>query len=291
MIKIKRKLVNTIWRFFPKLVYWEKAKIYYKSHTGKELDYKNPKNINEKLMWLTRYWQHPLKTICADKYLVRDYLTQRGYDDILIPLLGVWDSPEQIDFDKLPNQFVPKCNHGSGYNIICIDKSCLDISEVKRKLNCWLNEDFSNRFYELHYQRIPRKIICEQLISKAPVECQFWCVNGKVDSILACLKGFDGSYKAYSYSLDKKRLYERINENEDDVPNSELDFHISENLIKYAENLAKPFPFVRVDFYVVENKIYFAELTFTPNANILKAYKDVFLNRLDEKLILPKKYK
>ena len=145
MIKIKEKLVNTIWRFFPKLVYWEKAKIYYKSHTGKELDYKNPKNINEKLMWLTRYWQHPLKTICADKYLVRDYLTQRGYDDILIPLLGVWDSPEQIDFNKLPNQFVLKCNHGSGYNIICTDKSCLDISEVKRKLNCWLNEDFSNR--------------------------------------------------------------------------------------------------------------------------------------------------
>ena len=82
--KLRRKIVNVIWHFFPSFVYWEKAKMYYQCHTGKKLDYNNPKNINEKLMWLTRYWQHPLKTVCADKYLVRDYLTKNGYEKYLL---------------------------------------------------------------------------------------------------------------------------------------------------------------------------------------------------------------
>ncbi len=284
----ERKFYSKFGKYFPDLEYWYQAKMHYFYATGKELNYCCTKNINEKLMWLTRYWRHPLKTKCADKFLVRTYLEENGCKDILIPLLGVWDNANEIDFEALPNQFVLKCNHGSGYNIICLDKKTLDVKQTISKLNQWLSEDFSLLAHEIHYQAIPRKIVCEELISPtAPVEFQFWCLNGEPESMLVCRKNFDGTYDAASFSLDWERLYDRINEPKD------CDFQKPEyldQLISIARNLTKPFPFVRADFYVVNDRIYFAELTFTPAANILSAYKESFLNRLGLKLKLPRKY-
>ena len=173
----RRKFFKKFGKYFPELLYWEKAAQYYKYCTGKDLNYCNPKNINEKLMWLTRYWRDPIKTKCADKFLVREYINEKGMADILIPLIGVWDNAYDINFDLLPQQFVLKCNHGSGYNIICLDKSKLDIENTKQTLNKWLSVDFSALAQEIHYQAIPPKIVCEKLISSdAPVEYQFWCV-------------------------------------------------------------------------------------------------------------------
>ena len=284
----ERKFYSKFGKYFPDLEYWYQAKMYYFYATGKELNYCSPKNINEKLMWLTRYWRHPLKTKCADKFLVREYIEEKGHKNILIPLIGVWDNANEIDFDTLPNQFVLKCNHGSGYNIICLDKKILNVNQTVSKLNQWLSEDFSLLAHEIHYQAIPHKVICEELISEtAPVEYQFWCLNGQPESMLVCRKNFNGTYDAASYSLDWERLYDRINEPVN------CDFERPEyldRLIQIAKELSKPFPFVRADFYVVDGVIYFAELTFTPAANILSAYKETFLDRLGRKLKLPSKY-
>lgn len=284
----ERKFFARFGKYFPNAKYWYEAKMFYYGCTGKVLDYNNPRNINEKLMWLTRYWRNPLKTYCADKYLVREYVKEKGHEDILIPLLGVWDHANEIDFSSLPKKFVLKCNHGSGYNIICLDKGNLDVEQTVVKLNQWLSEDFSLLAHEIHYQAIPHKVICEELISEtAPVEYQFWCLNGQPESMLVCRKNFNGTYDAASYSLDWERLYDRINEPVN------CDFERPEyldRLIQIAKELSKPFPFVRADFYVVDGVIYFAELTFTPAANILSAYKETFLDRLGRKLKLPSKY-
>lgn len=284
----RRKFFKKIGKYFPESQYWFKASQFYLASTGKELNYSHPKDLNEKLMWLTRYWRDPLKTLCADKFLVRDYIKENGLSDILIPLLGVWDNADEIKFDDLPQQFVLKCNHGSGYNIICLDKTKLDIDNTRNTLNKWLATDFSTIAQELHYQAIPRKIVCEKLISSsAPIEYQFWCLNGIAESILVCRKNYDDTYDAASYSLDWNRLFDRKNEN----PNISFEKPVILNqLIAIAEILSKPFPFVRADFYVVDDKIYFAELTFTPAGNVLTAYKEEFINRLGKKLILPKKF-
>lgn len=280
-----RKYYRTKKKFCPKLyTIWDDLAYNYNVTTGRILSYRNPKDINEKLYWLNRYWQEPLKTQCADKYAVRKFVKKNGLDSILVPLLGVWDSVELIDFDRLPNQFVLKCNHGSGYNIVCLDKTKIDISLTKKTLNSWMQIDFSELAYELHYKDIPHKIICEVLLSPtAPIEYQAWCLNGAPESFLVCRKRYEGGYDSWSYSLDWKRLYDRLQENEEDLPKpANLSL-----IIEYAKILSSPFPFVRADFYDVDGKIYFAELTFTPSGNILSAYKDAFIRRLGEKLILP----
>ena len=266
---------------------WDKAAAIYLKRMKRPLDYAHPTDLCQKLMWLTRYWQHPLKSQCADKYAVRDYVSSLGLSDILVPLLGVYDRPEEIQFDRLPTQFVLKCNHGCGYNIICLDKARLDQVRAKSDLAHWLKQDYSLLSREAHYHAIRPRIVCETLIQEQPpLECQFWCVNGEPESILACRKSPDRGYEAWAYSLDWKPIDDRIDGN----PPMELPrpARLSE-MIAAAKRLARPFPFVRVDIYVVEEKIYFAELTFTPAANMLVKYKQEFLDRLGERLVLPGK--
>lgn len=285
--KIVRRLQRKIRGLYQrtKAGYWDRTKEYYYRETGKTLDYSHPQDLNEKLMWLERYWQHPLKTICADKYLVREYIKKHGMADMLVPLISVYDSVEEIDFNVLPKQFILKCNHGSGYNIICHDKSKLDIEEAKAKLSKWMAEDFSEMFTEIHYRDIPHKIICEELISTtAPIEYQLWCINGKAQSFLVCRKNLDGSYDAWSYSLDWQPLNDRIYESKGCPPKPSDISH----MIRCAELLAEPFPFLRADFYEADGNIYFAEMTFSPSANILSKYKDDFLCRYGEMLQLPR---
>ena len=156
-----RKYYRTKKKYWPaSYTIWDDLAYNYNISTGRRLSYLHPKNINEKLYWLNRYWQEPLKTQCADKYAVREYVEKKGLGSILVPLIGVWDNAEQIDFNSLPNQFVLKCNHGSGYNIICVDKDNLNIEQTKNTLASWMQIDFSSLSHELHYKDIPRKIIC-----------------------------------------------------------------------------------------------------------------------------------
>ena len=255
--------------------------------TGKKLDYRNPKDLNEKLMWLTRYWQHPLKTKCADKYLVRDYVKECGLEEILVPLIAVYDSADEIDFDVLPDSFVLKCNHGSGFNIIVRDKKEIHEGKVRKQLDEWMAVDFHKLAYEVHYRDIPRKNVCEKLLSTtAPMEYQCWCINGEVESILACRKNFDGSYEAWSYSTDWKHLCDRVGED----TLSELSRPVQlDQILKYAKVLSEPFPFVRSDFYLVEGNVYLAELTFTSVTNILDKYKPEAIRRMGERLVLPRR--
>ncbi len=283
-----RKYVNYLDKTNSEKLIWTKIEELFYANTGKWLDWNHPKDINEKLMWLNRFAPSPLKTKCADKYLVREYLKEKGLDELIVPLLGVWDNPSDIDFDSLPDQFVLKCNHGSGYNIICLDKSTLDVKQTRETLKAWMSEDYSEKLFELHYKTIPRKVIAEPLLSgTAPIEYQFWCLNGEPESILVCRKNFDGTYEAGSFSLQWERLFDRKHEDKTvSFPRPPMGVEV---LAEYARRLSAPFPFVRVDFFVVGKKAYLAELTFTPSANLLVKYKQEALDRLGAKLQLPKK--
>ena len=257
-----------------------------------KLDLENPQTFNEKIQWLKLYDSTPIKTRLADKYLVRDWVKEKIGGEYLIPLLGVYDKFEDINFKKLPNQFVIKCNHGCGYNIIVKDKSQLDLEEVKAKLDKWMNENFAFHVgYELQYRDIEPKIIIEKFIENEGTndlyDYKFWCFKGKVKYIqFLSERNLDGLKMAfydtkwnkqnfvYDHPLDTKTIEKPDN----------LDLMIS-----LAENLAKNFNYARVDLYRLNNgKIYFGEMTFT-SASGTCGWSDAKINKYLGSLIeLPK---
>ena len=273
--------------------YWHGAKEYYYHRTGKILDYSNPKDFNEKLMWLTRYWQHPLVAQCADKYRVRKYVESCGLNQILVPLYGVWDRVEDIDFDSLPNQFVLKCTHGCGYNVICKNKLHLDLEDTRQKLNTWMKEDYGRLFFEHHYSFIQPKIICEKFlpsISVSVTDYKIHCINGEPICFFVCTDRDNnhGGHVTYaSYSTDWEKLDWLKKEPSEILPKPEC----LKMMVEYAKILSKPFPYVRVDFYEIERCVIFGEMTFTPYGNILDYYKDAVIVEFGKKLKLPQIYK
>ena len=258
-------------------------------------DLNHPKDLNEKLLWLSYYWRHPLKARCADKYRCRDYVTKDcGLpEELLVPLYGVWDSPEDIDFSSLPDSFVLKCNHGCGYNIIVHNKSIFNIEKAKKELKQWLSESYSGNSSEIHYKKIQKHVImCESYIGEdgERIEIQFFCFNGEAKHILVRndLGDQEGKGFAISYDMNWNRVKDRRNE--------DMSISISrpsnlEFLVYIANTLSKPFPHVRIDLYLTGEKVYLGEMTFTTCGNILYNYLDETLIKWGEELILPHKYK
>lgn len=165
------------------LQYIDKMKRFVQSQ-GVRCNLDEPETIQEKLMWLNIYDADPLKSDCADKLKVKEYAQRVLGENIAVPTLKVWDNVDDIDFAELPQQFVLKCNHGSGMNIIVRDKNQLNEADARNKLNVWMNDDFSMRNgFESHYHWIERKVFAETFIE---VEGQndipdykFLCFNGK----------------------------------------------------------------------------------------------------------------
>ncbi len=149
--------------------------------TRQPLDLTNPKTFTEKLQWLKLFNATPIKSRLADKFAVRSWIAEKIGSEYLIPLLGVWNDFDDINFDDLPNQFILKCNHGSGMNIIVHDKNSFDVQNAREKINAWLAIDFATGSLELHYTRIDRKIIAEKYIEnmrEGVIDYKFHCFNG-----------------------------------------------------------------------------------------------------------------
>lgn len=263
----------------------------YRGTFGKRLHLWHPKNLNEKLIWLSLYWRHPLKTLCADKVKVRDYVSRKGLSNILTPVFGIYSSPNDIPFGTLPSQFVLKCNHGCAYNIIVKDKESCDIKHICRQLEMWQAEDYKGGITELHYKEIhPHLIICEEYLcrgnQKELVDYKIHCLNGNPEYIQVCHDRDErGIAHRASYSLDWEPLhYFTEKECMVEKPKSLA------LMVEYARVLSADFPYVRVDFYEVEDKPILSELTFTPFGNMIYWVKDDIMKMLGKKLVLPPKY-
>lgn len=235
---------------------------------GCKIDLDNPKTFNEKINWLKLNYKNPILTKCADKYAVREYVKEKIGEEYLIPLLGVWNSPDEIDFDKLPNQFVLKVNWGCGQNIIVKDKSKLNIEETKQKLRKWILPE-SNAYYsgfEWSYKDISPKIVAEEYLQQLDgdlYDYKFLTFNGKVKVILIVSDRF---YNKYMNWYDKN--FNLLPFNRPDRKNSseiEINKELFDKMSALSEKLSGDLPFVRVDFYLVKDKIYFGEMTFYPS--------------------------
>lgn len=253
--KIKEK-----YRYYMiKFKYIELLKRDFKKCVGYELNLDNPKTFNEKLQWLKCYYRDPLMELCADKVAVRNFVKDTIGEEYLTPNYGVYNAPEEINFDKLPDSFVLKTNHASGQVIICNDKRNIKINKIKLQLKKWLTTNYYYLTGEWVYKNIKPKIICEKLLDNNITDYKFYCFNGEPKILLICtdrtnevkMNYYDMNFKLLPLKQKAKNNLAKMIRPD----NFEL-------LKQLSKNLSKQFPHVRVDFFVVKNKIYFSELTF-----------------------------
>ncbi|MSS77679.1 glycosyl transferase [Anaerococcus sp. WCA-380-WT-2B] len=248
------------------------CKIYSRAILKKSINLKNPKTFNEKIQWLkiNYFPNNALVVKGTDKYRVRNYIANKGLDNILVPLIGQWDSVENINWDKLPKKFVIKCNHGCAYNIICTDKDDFDKSEALKLLNKWMNEDFGEFNIERHYSKITPHIICEKFLGENIVDYKFFCFNGIPKFIYVSSNMInDRDAEIGFFSMEGEKLdFSRDDYKTIKIDKLELPSFYDE-MKNAAEVLSKDFVFVRVDFFIADGNYYFAELTFTPAGGMI----------------------
>ncbi|SKB98758.1 TupA-like ATPgrasp [Lachnospiraceae bacterium] len=245
-------------------------KKWFKKVTGCDLNLDDPKTFDEKIQWLKLNDRNPLKTTLSDKYAVREWVTKTIGEEYLIPLLGAWDRFDDIDFSALPNRFVLKANHASGWNMIVQDKSKLDIPSARRKFNRWMNTDFAFiEGFELQYHDIKRKIVAEKFIENGGnnlFDYKIYCFDGKPKFIEYIGDRLTGQPKVLFLSMDWKPepFTDGIYPEFEEIPPKP---ECLDKLTELAEKLCAGFPFVRVDLYVLDDgSIKFGEMTFTPGS-------------------------
>ena len=243
------------------------SKIRYRHYMGKKLELRNPKTLNEKMMYLKLklYWNNPFVSKCADKYAVRSVLTDMGCSELLNDLYGVWDKVEDINWDGLPSKFAIKCNHGSGYNIICKDKSTFNIQEATKKLSEWMKEKYGIEKAEQGiYSKIPHLIIAEKYIETEdglpPKDYKFFCSYGEVKLLFVASDRFEGKTK-FDYYYPDWRWIPVKNQHPNAGPIEKP--RMLDEMIRYAQIISKDLPLVRIDLYNEGKKIIFGEFTFT----------------------------
>lgn len=269
-----RYLRNRFWACLALMAPTQATILKCRKHLGKDFDLHNPVTLNEKLQWLklNTYRHNPLVTMCADKYRVREYVTNKGYAHILNEMFFVWDRPEDIDWDKLPEKFVLKCNHGCGDIIICHDKDKQNKKEAIANLKKWIKHDYGLPRVEYSYEDIQRKIICEKLIEtedgKPPKDYKFFCSYGKVKFLLVGSDEHDHNRKRDYYTENWKWLpIKRVGSSYTGESPKPKRF---DEMVACAEKLSEEFPIVRVDLYCEFEKIIFGELTFLCGSGIMR---------------------
>lgn len=271
-------------------------KLRYKRTFGKKLNLDNPQTFNEKLQWLKLYDRRPEYTIMVDKYAVKKYVADKIGEEYIIPTLGVWDNPDDIDFDALPNRFVLKCNHNSGLGMcICKDKSKLDIKKVKSELKKGLAQDYYLTGREWPYKNVPRKIIAEEYIEDkgkaVPEDYKVYCINGKPLYIVVFHNRFNDSEElsetVYNTSWQPQHIsldeHFKVSDIVEPVPKC-LD-----KMIEFAEMLSTNMSQSRIDFYVVNNRLYFGEITLYTASGFQKMIPESLDYELGKLIKLPDK--
>ncbi len=209
--------------------------------------------------------------------------------EYLIPLLGVWDTFDEIDFSALPDKFVMKPTHASGCNIIVHDKSKLDMKAMKAHFDFWMAYDYSRQALEKCYYGIPRKIIAEQFLDANGHDLpdyKFFCIHGEP---ILCWVDLDRStnHTRNVYDTDWNLLPLTIKyPSSSKVVEKPAGFS---RMLDLARKLSKPFPQVRVDFYNLNGKIFFGELTFVSGSGQEKFTPDSYNRKFGDMLHLPER--
>lgn len=242
-------------------------KLLYQVRTGEKLNLDNPTRLNEKLQWLKINNRKTQYTMLADKYLVKEYIKESIGEKYVVPLLGMWENVEDINFDLLPEKFVIKCNHTSSTGVvICRDKKELNLNDVKTQLKTGLKTNYYYRSREWPYKNIKRVIFAEEFLENQDgseiIDYKFYCYGGEPRYFMVSYgeashhvrnHKFDMDLRSIDYLFKDKPV---IDEESICMPNN------IQEMIAIVRKLAVGFPHIRIDLYNVNGKVYFGEFTF-----------------------------
>jgi len=251
------------------------AFLYYFVNIRKFPNLKTPKNFNEKTLWRRLNEREIDYAKYVDKYEVRKHIEKTIGNDCLVPVIGVYENAEEIDFNSLPNKFIIKTTHGSGGNIVCIDKSNFNWVEAKNKVKEYLKTSYYRQTREFGYKNIKPRVICEELLEDNIIDYKFFCYDGEPKFIEIDTNRYTGHlrsfYKAnWEEVKNAKMTYPNIPSNMLEKP-SQYD-----KMLEICRILSAEFNFVRVDLYHTNNKIYFGELTFFHTGGVEKIIPEEF---------------
>lgn len=282
------KLAVTKW--IPDKIYLQM--MFYK-HFRCFIDFRNPKTYNEKLQWLKLYDRNPKYTRMVDKYEAKKYVSEVIGEEYIIPTLGVWETPEEIEFDVLPKQFVLKWNHDSGSVVICKDKKTFDKEEAIKKLQ--QGKTFSGYWYgrEWPYKDVKPLILAEQYMEDTETEelrdYKFFCFNGEAKALfVATDRQVKGTETKFDF-FDMEYNHLPITNGHPNADTPPLKPKCFEDMKVLAEKLSVGIPHLRVDFYEVNGKVYFGELTFSHWSGLVPFKPEEWDYKFGEWLELPMK--
>ena len=255
--------ISKIYDLLPDSFY---IRLKYYHRFGKRLNLHNPTTYNEKLQWLKLYDRRPEYTIMVDKVTAKEYVKDIIGDEYIIPTLGIWDTPQSIDFDNLPDRFVIKCNHNSGTGMyICKNKTQMDKEKVVMQLQKGLMQDYYKTSREWPYKNVQRKIIAEKYMedeeTKDLRDYKFFCFDGVVKALFIATERQNEFEETKFDFFDENYIHLPIRNGH---PNALVPPKKPENfelMKKLACKLSEGIPHVRVDFYEANGKVYFGELT------------------------------
>jgi hypothetical protein len=254
----------------PKFIF----QIRYLKRFRRPINLKNPALFWDKVIWMSLYSDTSRWSVLADKYAVRKYVEEKCGKDILNKLYGLYEHPEDINYDDLPDSFVIKTTNGCANNILVQDKSLLNIQATQKLLGKWLKFPHGALTGELHYCRIKPQIIIEKFLRQESsphvslIDYKFYSFGGvpKYINVLSDRKFNTHEIKRMMYDLEWNAHPEFFIKG---VSLKPVDRPISlDKVIEYVKLLSQPFPFVRVDFYEVNGIPVFGEMTFTPGTDI-----------------------
>ena len=262
-----RMALRVLDRFFT----WLPDKLYlrlkFRFAMGRKLNLKDPRTFNEKLQWLKLYGRRPIDTLLSDKYAVKGFISKTIGEQYVIPLIGVWDKFDDIDFNQLPDKFVLKCTHDSGGLIVCKDKKNLDIESARKMFNKSLKTDYYVYSREKAYRDIPRRILAEEYKEDSKTgelrDYKFFCFDGVPRALFIAsdrqIKGEETKFDFFDINFNHLP-FTNGHPNAKVMPEKPVCF---DEMKALAAKLSEGIPHVRVDFYEVDGHVYFGEMTYS----------------------------
>lgn len=285
--RIYRKICVCFGKYIPDKTY---LKLLYETRIGKKLNLKNPITFDEKLQWLKLYDRKDEYTVWADKYEVRNYVAEKLGEQYLIPLLGVWNSADELKLDDLPEQFVLKCTHDSASVCICTNKKNFDWNAAMDKLQKSLNQNYYWHSREWPYKNITPRIIAEAYMTDESgtelKDYKIYTFGGEPYLIQVDFDRFH-NHRRNLYTTEWEYIDETIEYSKDPNVKIAKPEHLEE-MLECSKKLAVGTISLRTDFYSINGKIYFGEITFYQEAGFAHFEHEEFAKKLGDQIKLPK---
>lgn len=268
-------------------------RLQYRIKCGRPLNLAEPKRYTEKIQWYKLYYRDPVMQQCADKYRVREYVRSKGLGHILNDLYAVYETPDQIDLEKLPEKFVLKLSNGSSTNLLCRDKSELDPETVKQMFRDFLHQSGASAGREWVYQGSKPVIAAEELLEDpdeadgALRDYKILCFNGEPAYIICVAGRYTENYCHLVYDTQWKKQDVKIGESSANGEYAKPD--TLEQMLQIAKTLSADLPAARIDLYSIRGRIYFGEITFFPWSGYMHFTPNQFDCILGEHFVLPEK--